>query len=100
MNNLQTLEESLKEALAKVAYKVIAVNRISKDAIRPVAGDETELTPTQVAALEKHGKKETIQGDEYWVLSRDYKNDVKAKTPNINKMGRTSGYDTLLFQVK
>lgn len=100
MTTLLTLEEALQEATApKAKFTVLAVNRVSKDKVNPVAGDkDVELTAGQLAKLESLAKVETIQGEEYHVLDRDDKAAVKAKTPNINKVGATSGYNTLLFK--
>ena len=92
-------EAGLNEAAGeKQKYVAIAVNRISKDSVRPVSKDEVELSVKQMEFLKAHGKVETIQGEEYYVLDRDYKTASKIKTPTINKVGRTSGYNELLFK--
>lgn len=91
-------EAELNEAAVTTKYTVIAVNRISKDQVRPVAKDEVELTAKQVEFLTAKGKNEKIQGDDYVVLDRDHKTASKIKTPNITKIGRTSGYNELLFK--
>lgn len=96
---MKTFAEALQEAREpKEKYVAIAVNRISKDKINPVGRDDVELTAKQLQFLKDKGKVETLQGDEYIVLNRDWKTDSKIKTPNINKIGRTSGYNELLFK--
>ena len=79
-------------------YVVVAINRVSKDVINPVASDNVVLKLSDVSFLEKNATEENIQGDKWLVLDRELKSKFKVKLPNINKVGNTSGYNQLLIK--
>lgn len=79
-------------------YIAVAVVRNSPTHIQPVAKDSVQLTDKQVAYLDSNATAEKIQGDTWIVLDRENLSKLKAKTPTITRMGRTSGYTHVLFQ--
>ena len=92
-----SFREFLNES-ATQEYIAISVVRNSPTHIQPVAKDTVQLTDKQVAYLDSNANVEKIQGDNWIVLDREKLSKMRAKTPMITRMGRTSGYTHVLFQ--
>lgn len=91
--------EYISESTANV-YTVVAVVDHGAAGVQPVAKQEVSLTKSQEDKLMKLSTKETIQGEEWIVVKRELYSKLGFKLQQISAVGRTSGYDKLLFTKK